>query len=437
MTIATSNGLPVLGHTLDFFHDYLGTHQRLHEKYGDMVEANVFFHKAVYVYSAEANRAVLQDPDGVFSARRGYWPLMSQLFTEGLLLKDGADHKAHRRIMQKSFQREAMTEYLCLMRAQVQHAIARWPTGRPFKLYPALKNLALDIACTVFAGSSNPKESDTLGRNFDVILSGTSAFIKKPVPGLQFWKSMRARHFVEHYFRRKIGQQRQSADHDLFSRLCQAKSDEGEQLSDDDIINHMVFILFAAHETTTTAISTLLAELAKNPELQERLRAECRLIGGKEHVLTHEDLERLQFMEWSLNEAMRLNPPVLTYIRRATRNCLLEGQPIRAKQFVIVTPAVAQRSARWWTNPEQFDPERFSPGRAEHRRHPGCWIPFGAGAHTCLGMRFAYLEASLILFTILQHYRIRFKSPEYRPLFRQIPTAIPTDGLPLVLEPIT
>lgn len=436
MSIPVSSGLPVIGHTLSFFTDYLGTHQRLHKKYGDLVEANAFFYKAVYVYSADANRMVLQDSDGIFSARRGYWPLMSQLFAEGLLLKDGTDHKLNRRIMQKSFQREAMNEYVNLMLPRIKQTIERWPTDKAMKFYPSLKALTLTLACTVFAGSKGQKESAILGKNFDVLLSGTSALVKKRIPGFQFWRSMRSRKILEQYFRLKVSEQRASQDHDLFSRLCQSTSDDGEKLSDDEIINHMIFLLFAAHETTTTAVTTLMAELARNQEWQAKLRAECQSLGDRNHVLTYEDLDRLPMMEWCLNECMRLNPPVLTYIRRTTRDCVYQDKTIKAKTFVIVTPAVAHRSERWWKDPERFDPERFSPERAEHQKHPGCWIPFGSGPHTCLGMRFAYLEAKIILFILLQNYQFRFVSEKYRVRFREIPTSIPLDGLPLILTAI-
>ena len=434
MTIPASNGLPVIGHTLSFFRDYLGTHQRLHRKHGDLVKANAFFHKAVYVYSADANRMVLQDAEGIFSARQGYWPLMSPLFTEGLLLKDGVDHKQHRKIMQKSFQKEAMIEYTRLMVPQIKHTIERWPTNKAIEFYPMLKALALDLACSVFAGSQQPKESAKLGQNFDVLLSGTSALVKKSVPGFQFWKSMRSRKFLEQYFRQRIKERRTGTHNDLFSKLCQAKSDDGEQLSEDDIINHMIFMLFAAHETTTTAITTLVAELAKYPQWQTRLRQECWALGDKHHELSYENLDKLPMLEWSLNESMRLNPPVLTYIRRATRDCDYKGQTIKAKSFVVVTPAVVHYSRQWWSEPERFDPQRFSPQRAEHQRHPGCWIPFGSGAHTCLGMRFAYVEAKIILFTILQNFLISFKNEDYKARFREIPTSVPVDGLPLVLS---
>lgn len=436
MSIPCSEGLLVFGHTFDFFRDYLGTHQRINAKHGDVVRVNAFFSKSVYVYSADANRTVLQDADGIFSARGGYVPLMSDFFAEGLLLKDAEDHKRNRRIMQKSFQREAMNNYIGLMSPLVKKQVEAWPANEKLKFYPSLKVLALDIASTVFIGSNNPAESKTLSRNFDTLLSGTSSIIRKEIPGLQFWRSKRSRKFMEDYFRGKVEARRNSNGNDLFSRLCQAQSDDGEQLDNEAIMNHMIFLLFAAHETTTTAVSTLMAELAGNPEWQERLRAECRAIGGRDHVLTYDDLEKMTQTEWCLDECMRLNPPVLTYVRRTKRDCVLEGQEIPARSFVIVTPAVVQHAAKWWKNPEKFDPERYAPGRAEHQQHPGCWIPFGLGPHTCLGMRFAYLEAKIILFALLQRYRVEFTRPDYRVRFRQIPTAIPADGLPLVFRPL-
>lgn len=123
------------------------------------------------------------------------------------------------------------------------------------------------------------------------------------------------------------------------------------------------------------------------------------------------------------------------YLRKTVKETSFKGFEIPADTLVFIGPSYTHRMRAWWSNPDDFDPGRFSPERAEHKQHPFQWIPFSGGAHTCMGMQFAYLQAKAIVFYMLNRFRFRF-APGYRPRYKQIPLPKPSDGLRLVLEPL-
>lgn len=152
-------------------------------------------------------------------------------------------------------------------------------------------------------------------------------------------------------------------------------------------------------------------------------------------ALTYADLEHFPKTEWALKEALRLNPPLDSIGRRSIRAFEWEGHTIPANTVVLVVPSFTHRMPELWTQPETFDPERFSAARAEDRRHRFAWIPFGGGAHVCIGMQFAILQARIFLFYLLTRYRIEVKEG-YVTRFRVMPISKPVDGLPIRLVPV-
>jgi len=136
-----------------------------------------------------------------------------------------------------------------------------------------------------------------------------------------------------------------------------------------------------------------------------------------------------------LKEALRLYPPLPVIPRRAVNDCEFDGYPIAKGQQVIVSPYFTQRLADIWSKPNTFDPERFSKERGEDQQHKHAWVPFGGGAHKCLGMHFAELQIKLVLFSLLKRYRISV-GDGYQMPYQPAPIGKPVDLLPLTLTAI-
>jgi cytochrome P450 len=217
----------------------------------------------------------------------------------------------------------------------------------------------------------------------------------------------------------------------MFTRLCNATTDNGQSFTDQDVIDHMIFLMMAAHDTVTSTLTTSAYALAAHPDWQARLREEARAVGTG--PLAYEDLDRLQQTEWAFNEAMRMYAPVPYIPRRALREFEWQGHRIPANSQVTVSPDSTHYDADIWTDPTRFDPERFSPKRAEHKRHAFAFAPYGGGAHKCLGMHFANILAKTLLHRLVLTYE--FSVPDgYVYDVQQLPIPKPRDGLPMTLR---
>jgi len=195
-------------------------------------------------------------------------------------------------------------------------------------------------------------------------------------------------------------------------------------------VDHIVFFMMAAHDTTTSALTSLFYQLSLAADWQERLREESRSVSGP---LDLEKLRGLETLRWAIAETLRLHPPLVVIPRKTVDEVEFAGHRIPSGTSVAVMLAYTHRMEEYWTEPERFDPERFSESRAEDRRVPFSYLPFGGGVHLCLGMFFAENQAKLVAHHLLRRFRLSIE-PGYRAPYRQVPIQAPTDGLPLRLE---
>ncbi len=430
-----SYGLPILGNSLSVVMDLLGFMTRQYQNYGPISRMNVFFENAVAMAGPDANQFVLLNQNQVFSNQLGYEPYLGRMFPRGLMLRDFEEHRIHRRVMQVPFKKNNMEGYLERMQPIIQNLVAGWGKDKPFYYFPHIQQLTLNVSSSVFLGEEVGEESRRMGRAFEEVVAGMVALIRVPIPGLALGNGVRSRRILVEYFRSRIAARRAGNGSDLFTQMCQAKDDAGEMFSDQDIIDHMIFLLFAAHDTTTLGMTTMMYGLAKHPEWQDKIRAECLNVGDLNHVITYDDLDKMPITEWALKEALRMYPPVPLYLRRTVKECEFGGYHIPADKQVFISSYFTGRMEEWWTNPHTFDPGRFAPERAEHKRHAYSWIPFGGGAHMCIGMHFALMQVKAIVFNMLLRYRFSLENG-YEAKYRQVPLPKPKDGLRLVLTPL-
>ena len=417
----------------------LGFAERVYARCGPVSRGWWLFKPSIYLMSAQANEMVLFDRGNRFSAKLGWERVLADLFPRGLMLRDAEDHRWHRRLMLPAFRKEALARYLEAMSPRIGASVAQWGAAGDIQFYPAIKRLTLAIAADVFLGTQIDAEIDQISSDFSDLVAASMAVVRIPVIGRKYARGVNARARLATFIRSRIAQRRLSDGNDLFSQLCHARDEDDKQYSDDEIVDHLIFLMMAAHDTTTSAITTLVYALAKHPEWQQRLRAEAQKVGqtmneGARTLPTLDDLALMTDVELTFKEALRLYQPLPTISRRALVDFEIHGIKIPANTQVSVFPIQVHRSPEWWTNPEQFDPERFSPARAEHRRHAYAWAPFGGGAHMCLGLHFAEMQVKAVLLPLLRHWQWSVPAG-YAPDYAYAPIAKPRDGLPIRLAP--
>jgi len=412
--------------------DMLARLQRLHAQHGPVVQINLGVLRYVHLAGPEANRFVLLDRDRLFSARKPWMLIMGRIFPNGLLLRDGDDHKRHRKIMREAFTRPALRQYGERMGPLIAHGLAAWERGpRPLHAFRAYKELTLDLAARIFVGVELGPETTRMNGVFEDLVAASMSKLRLPIPGLEFQRGLAGRRFMKRYFGEMLAARRAGGADDMFSRLCRAESEDGARLSDPDIIDHMVFLMMAAHDTTTSTLTSMTYELAKHPDWQERVRAESQALGGE--GLAFEDLEKLDALTLVTKETMRRYPPLPVIPRVATADIDWDGYRIPANSMVVVAPIHTHYMPEWWNEPTSFDPERFAPARAEDQRHTHAWVPFGGGPHLCLGMHFAELQIKSIMHQLVQRYRWSVPNGYTMPV-QQAPISKPLDGLPIELR---
>jgi cytochrome P450 len=194
---------------------------------------------------------------------------------------------------------------------------------------------------------------------------------------------------------------------DIISTLWRARTDDGRQLDERQVRNDTVAMFAATTETTINVLTWLWPHLDEHPDVAERLYAEIdRVVGGE--PVRREHLGQLTYTRMVLDELLRLYPIGWIIPRRAVAADVIDGVPVEAGATVVASPLITQRMAQFWDRPDEFDPDRFTPERIR-TRHRYAHYPFGGGPHQCLGMYLFYLEAQLILATMLSRYRFRLR----------------------------
>lgn len=426
-----SHGLPWIGHMLEFIRDARGLCRRMIARHGPNFRMELLGAPTLVVGHPDLIREVLLDHGREYSNRMGWHLAIGELFAGGLMLRDFDEHHEHRRVMQVAFRPQALAGYLERLNPIVERRIESWAGS--IEAYAAIKQLTLDLAADVFLGISLGDEARRVNRAFVEMVKASLALVRHDLPGFSYGRGMSGRRMLASYFARLIPERRRGAGTDLFSQLCQAASDDGLRFSDRDIVDHLIFLMMAAHDTTASALSALLWALAQHPEWQARLAEPVR--ARAEPYFDAALRDELGDFDLCFQEALRMYPPVAFLGRRLTRDAQLGPLHLPRNTSVSLAPLVAHYLPEFWSEPERFDPERFSAARAEHRNHSHCYLPFGGGAHTCIGMSFARMQVRAIVYQLLRRYRLRL--PEhYRLDMQAVPIAKPRGGLPLIFTPV-
>ena len=265
---------PLVGSTLTWMKNPTAFALQLYEQYGPIVDVNICFRKVVYLLGVEANESVLIDGNRSFSNQHG-WFLLSRLFAGGLMLQDFDEHRVSRQIVQRrAFTRNNVESYLFSLRTTVETQVNEWNTTSHFACYKELKSLMLKVAISIFLGVQEKDECSRLNEELTCILKSALAIPQWQIPGLPFWRGMKSREFIQKYLASQIENRRNSVGTDLFTQLCIDCNTQEVMLSREAIVDQMIFLIMAAHDTTASLLSSLTMKLAEHQEWQNLVRAE-------------------------------------------------------------------------------------------------------------------------------------------------------------------
>ncbi len=420
-------GLPILGHILEAGTLPVAFLESRRKNFGPVSWMRGFTFPLVLALGPEAAEEVFANNDKVFS-QQGQESYSGPFFYRGLNNLDFEEHLDHRRIMQEAFSHERLSGYLHKMDT-ICRAAAAAVSGDELLLYPYLTNTVHDIETVTFLGEEPGPESSIVVKGIADCVHAVAAAIRFPVPGLRWHTGMRSRRALERHFHAKVHARRTSGGDDLFATLCHVRDRDGNQFTDEDVVNHIIYLMSAATHTTAAAAAAILYQLALHPVWQDRIRAESPARGP----LDLEALDRMTSLEMVINESMRLMAPVPAVFRKALSDTSIQGHFVPAGSTVVVTPAFNHYWPGLWSDPYTFDPERFSDARREDRSHRLAFVPFGAGVHKCIGMRFATMVLKVLIHHLLYDRRIEMRSG-YTLAWDTTALPAPADDFPVLIR---
>ncbi|RDC59054.1 putative cytochrome P450 136 [Alteripontixanthobacter maritimus] len=431
-------GMPFFGHTFTQLRDPHTFARRMYETYGPVYKVRSFGRWNVALMGADANELMLFDRGKIFSSKQGWGPVLDKLFPRGLMLIDFDHHRVDRRALSIAFKPGPMRHYADALNRGISKQVEAWGEGAAetdMRFYPAIKQLTLDLAAESFIGLPFGPEADRINQAFVDMVQASVAPIRKPLPFTKMKRGVDGRAYLVDFFTAET-LKRRGADgemgQDMFSQFATATREDGTLLPVDEVVDHMNFLMMAAHDTITSSATSLVYLLAKNPEWQEKLRAELMAtVGGEGRDLTYDDLGKVELTEMAFKEALRLIPPVPSTPRRALESFEFKGYTIPAGANVGINAHLVHHLEEHWPDPTKFDPMRFTP-ELVRARHKYAWVPFGGGAHMCLGLHFAYMQTKVLMAHMLTRYRVEV-ADGYDPAWQAWPIPQPKDGMQIRL----
>lgn len=354
-----------------------------------------------------------------------------------VLLLDGEPHLRQRRLLSPPMRGERMHAYGALMAEIAAAELARVPRRRPVAIHDAMQAITLDVILRAVFGLEAGARMTSLRALLLAVLEPPPAFLAfLPVryldfPGSPFRTFLRRRAAVDRALREVIAaRRREPAGADILSLLVAARDEEGAAMTDDELVDELITMLVAGHETTATALSWAVACLLENPATLTRLVAEldgARTAGGSLDLAA---VARLEYLDAVVKESLRLRPVIPDVVRKTKAPVELAGHTIPVGTSLAPCIYLAHRRAESFPEPTRFRPERWLGAKVD----PYTWLPFGGGIRRCLGMAFAIFEMKIVLGEVLTRTRLRLAGPGPVGTVRRTVTLAPAGGTRVVLD---
>ena len=387
---------PVVGHSIQFNYDALALIQRLQESKGDVFKLNILNEDVLLFLTPSATKQIFLDPDDNFSSKHGWEFSIGPTFENGLMLRDFDDHKYHRSLLQNSFRRDALDKYINIIQPRIDSWIEEVKQNREFYLYKSIKQLMFNVAVELFFDEVDDTKLNHLNQLFINSIKPATTIVRSPYPMTRMKKGLKARVELLEYFQEKSDKIDLSKE-TLFADLVKTNNEEAG-LTNYEIAEHMIFLLLAAHDTTTSTLTSSIHFLAGDKSYQNKVKTESSTLSKTDIS----DLKNGIIGEALFNEAIRKYPPVPFSPRWVVRDAELDGYEIPKNTYIAAGPLVLHNDERYWEDPLAFNPERFEDPTITHE----AYFPFAGGAHTCLGKFFASYLFKNVVYKLVDNFQV-------------------------------
>ena len=408
----------LLGNLRAFAADVPGFLTRCTREYGDTIFLRLPGHDVFVLNRPEDIESVLLTQRANFVKHSFFWRHVTAIFGNGLLTSEGEFWLRQRRLAAPAFHPDRIAAYADVMTAYAERQAAGWRDGEVREIHGDMMRVTMEIVSKTLFDVEVEEDVDEIGRSFDLVIREIAKRFRRPVkiadwiplPGnLRYRRGVA---LLDRLVARVLAERRaRPGDRgDLLSMLMAARDDDGRPMSDRQLRDELITLFLAGHETTAIALSWTLFLLARNPDVDERLRREVGEVVG-ERLPTAADLPRLRYAEAVLKESLRLYPPAYVIGRESLAACVIGDYDVPPRSTIYFSPWVLHRDPRHFPDPERFRPERWLDGStASVPKY--VYIPFGGGPRVCIGERFAMMEGILSLATFLRRWRLEMAGPD-------------------------
>lgn len=427
---ALPGGLPVLGHTVAFSRDPVALLVEGREKVGDVFTVRIAGRKFTVLCGPAASDAVFRAADTTLGRRRAYRS-MTPVFGEGILFDAPLPvFDEHMALIRPALLGGAVSDYAAAMVREIDAYLAGWGDDGCVDLVEVMCELSVNIAAECLIGPEFRRlVGDDLVRLFrDLKAAGRMSWLVAPnLPLPAFRRRDRAhRQLIDVILQAARSIHRQAPDSERFiSSLMEARYRDGRPVPEEVAAALLLAIIVAGeHNTAALASWTGVLMLQHPARASAVLREQDALAAVHGAAPTLPDVREMREMRKCVTEAERLHPPTTVLLRDAEQDFLYNGYRIRRGSRVMISPAASHRLPDVFPHPERYDPDRYSPQRAEHNAKPSPLMAFGGGRHRCTGTAFAYQEIMLIWSRLLHTFDLELLDTPARPDYAAV-TAVP------------
>jgi len=431
----------LLGALPSFLRDPLALLRRAREA-GNVSRLELGFVDAVTLHHPDHFDHVFRTHHRNYLKEGPFWAGVRSVLGNGLPTSSGEEWRLHRRMMQPQFHRQRLTALATLVIDALDESLDWDDVGSSWQTLDVgsrMPHLTINVVAAAILGSHT-------SRAHAQVVAQQAAFMNEhmframithrlpswlPLPGRDRFAQATAT--LRREVQRIIDERRSRTGEgdDLLGLLIAATDDEtGASMSDEQLVDETTSLLLAGYDTTATGLQWCLHLLTQHPEHLGRLREECDAVLHGRNPRA-EDLRRLTYARWVMQEAMRLYPPVWWLPRMAAEDDEIGGHAIAKGTVVAPVMYTVHRHPEFWPDAERFDPERFSPERSAGR-HPLAWCPFGAGPRKCIGQELSLMEATFALAMIVQRFELASSNHVVRPVVNTV--LRPADGVHLQIR---
>ncbi len=430
----------LLGSLIEISRDWLGFYRGCVKEHGDVVRVHIA-HVPIYLLVHPRDiESVLVTNAANFSKSVDYRAL-ARVLGKGLLTSEGEFWQRQRGLIQPAFHRQNILAYAAIMTKAARSMLDSWKNQKERNIHEDMMRVTLEIVAQCLFGAEVSDAAERVGKAMDVVMNrfvinaSQSFLFPFDIPLFLVPKERRAIVELNEIIggiirqRRALNQPRE----DLLDMLLRARDADGKPMSDVQLRDEVMTLFLAGHETTAIALSWACYLIAQNPDVEERLAEELRTVLG-DRIPTPEDLGQLPYTEMVLKEALRLYPAVWGIGRRAKAECELGGYCVPAGSNIFILQWLTQRDARFFPDPERFDPERWRDDPVRSGKIPRfAYFPFGGGPRVCVGASFGMMEGMLLLAMIQQNYHLEMIAGHPVELLASV-TLRPKHGIRMIVK---